>query len=113
MGELLVEISAQALEFLGFAQVFGRNDLVEPRDERLVVGAARFVFGPLARSPRLGRAFRIAHFGIARPIGGWRGGCPRGARAVVARVGPPLLPPPALSFFCRRRFCLPPPFLPR
>src|SRR5262245_13738244 len=67
MGELLIEIPAQAVELLGLTQIFGRNDLVELGDERLVIGTARFVFA-LARSPRLGGAFRIAHFGIVRHV---------------------------------------------
>src|SRR5882672_10215466 len=99
MGELLVEISAQTLQFFGLAEILGRDDLVEPRDERLVVGAARFVFATLARSPRLGRAFRIAHFGIVRHICGRCVGCFGGAVGKVLGGGVGLLEAHALAVF--------------
>src|SRR6266852_6924640 len=97
MGELLVEISTQALELLGLAQIFGRNDLVEPGDERFIVGTARFVFATLARSPRLGGVFRIAHFGIVGHICGRRVGCLGGAVGKILGRGIRLLEAHALA----------------
>src|SRR5579883_137573 len=106
VGELLVEISAQAVEFLGLAQVFGGNDFVEPGDERLVVGTARFVLAPLARPPRLGRALRIAHFGIVRHISGRRVGGLSGAVGQILGCRLRLLEAHALAVFGLRGIAL-------
>ncbi len=71
VGELLVEIAAQAIKLLGLAQLLGRNGLVEAHRERPVVGAARLI-RTIARPPRLGGGLGLAHFGIVSHVGGGR-----------------------------------------
>src|SRR4029077_12478080 len=75
MRELLVEGARQAGQFLGLAQILGRDRLVELRDVGMIVGSARLVCPMLARPPRLVRGLRVAHIGIVRHIGGGRVHC--------------------------------------
>jgi len=53
MRQLLVEITAQPLEFFRFAQVLGRDGLVELRREGAIVRPARLVGAELTRPLRL------------------------------------------------------------
>ena len=83
--ELLVEIAAQPVEFLGIAEIFRADDLVEFGRKGLVVGTARLV-AIVPRPPRLGGGFRIAHFGVVGHVGGRRvDGFSRAFRHVLGR----------------------------
>src|SRR5262245_59029322 len=66
MRKLLVEITAQPIELLGLAQVFGGDDLVVPGDEWPVIRAARLVLAMPARTPRLRRCLGVTHFRVVR-----------------------------------------------
>ncbi len=69
MRELLVEITAQAVELFRFAQILGAHHFVELGRKRPIVRAARLV-AMMSRPPRLGRGLRIAHLGVVGHIGG-------------------------------------------
>src|SRR5215831_20597824 len=55
VGELLVEIAAQPVEFLRLAQLLGADRLIELGRERTIVRTARLILAAVARAPRLGR----------------------------------------------------------
>src|SRR5471032_975530 len=79
MRQLLVEITAQAVELFGLAKLLGRNRLVEFRREGAIIRPARLVGAELAPPLRLARRFGIAHVGVvghvgARRIDGFGGG---------------------------------------
>ena len=71
MRKLLVEIAAQALELFRLAQILGADDLVELGGERPIIRTARLV-ALVARPPRLGGGFRIAHLRVVGHVGGRR-----------------------------------------
>ena len=64
MGKLFVQITPQAVEFLGLAQILGRDGFVELGRERAIIGSTEFVAAMMRRAPRLGRALRVAPFGV-------------------------------------------------
>ena len=68
MRQLLVEIAAQAVEFLRLAQLLGGHDLVEPDGERPVVRPARLVLAGCAAATAR-PAFPIAHLGVVGHVG--------------------------------------------
>ena len=65
--QLLVEIAAQAVEFLRLAQILGRDRLVELGGEGAIVRTARLVGAEMARPLRLARAFRRRPCRCRRP----------------------------------------------
>ena len=69
--QLLVEIVAQPLQFVGVAQFVGFDDLVEPGGEGLVVRPALFR-GLRLRRAALRRFFRFARFPLVLQFRRWR-----------------------------------------
>src|SRR3984885_11697734 len=85
MRKLLVEIAAQPVELFRLAQFLGAGGLVELGGEGVIIRPARLV-ALVARPPRLGRGFRIAHLGVVGHFGGRRVDRFRGAvRQLVGR----------------------------
>ncbi len=72
VGELLVEIAAQAVELFRLAQFLGRDGLVELGGEGAIIRPARLVGAELARPLRLARGFGVAHIGVVGHVGGRR-----------------------------------------
>src|SRR5580704_6215558 len=71
MRKLFVEVAAQAVELFRLAQILGADCLVELRSEWPIVRSARLV-ALIARPPRFGSGFRVAHLGIVGHVGGRR-----------------------------------------
>src|SRR5260221_12278350 len=85
MRELLVEVAAQPIELLRFAQILGRNRLVVLGNEGPVIRPARLVLTVPAWTAWLSRSFGVAHLGVVRHLGGeCVGGPGRGVRHVLA-----------------------------
>src|SRR5215468_11708701 len=72
MRELLVQIAAQPLELLWFAQLLGGDGFVMSRDEAAIVRPPRLVLTMSARTPRLGRGLRVTQLGVVRHLCGER-----------------------------------------
>jgi hypothetical protein len=70
--QLLVEVTAQAIELFRLAEILGRDRLVEFAGERAIVGTARLVSAEMARPLRLARRLRVAHVGVVGHVGGRR-----------------------------------------
>src|SRR5262249_51743867 len=68
MRELLVQIAAQPLELLWFAQLLGGDGFVMSRDEAAIVRPPRLVLTMSARTPRLGRGLRVTPLRVVRPL---------------------------------------------
>src|SRR5262245_65895965 len=68
MGQLLVKVASQLIQFLSFAKLFGGYGFVELGGERTIVSAPRFVGTEVAGA--LGRARRLggAHGGGVGPV---------------------------------------------
>ena len=85
MRKLLVQVAAQPLELLWFAQVLGHNGLVMFCHEAAIVRPARLVLTMSARPPRLGGSLGIAHLSVVRDVRGERlGRLSRGIGCVLA-----------------------------
>src|SRR5215472_14800329 len=84
MRQLLVEITAQAVELFRLAQLLGADGFVESPREWPIIRPARLI-ARVTRAPRLGGALRVGHFGIVGHLGGWR--IDRFGRAIGQFVG--------------------------
>src|SRR5262249_61390977 len=62
MRKLLVEVAAQPIELVRLAQFLGADRFVEPRRERPIIRPPRLI-ARVTRTPWLGGALRIRHFG--------------------------------------------------
>lgn len=72
MRELLVEIAAQALQFVVLAEIFRRHDLVEFRRKGMIFRPARLVAAAAGRAMGLARRFVLAHLVVVKRIAGGR-----------------------------------------
>ncbi len=68
MRQLLVEIAAQALQFVMVAKILGRDHFVEFRREGVIFRPARFVGATGIRPRRLARGFVVAEFAIVESV---------------------------------------------
>src|SRR6267142_2968572 len=75
MRELLVEITAQALQFVMIAKILGRDDLIEFRRESVIFRPAGFVDATRIRPRRLAWRLIVAEFAVIESVAG------RGLRA--------------------------------
>src|ERR1700730_2465677 len=64
MRELLVEVTAEAIQLFRLAYLLGGDGLIMPGHKRAVIRPARFILSVSAGSTRLRRRFRIPHFRI-------------------------------------------------
>src|SRR5262249_59612800 len=124
MRELLVQIAAQPLELLWFAQLLGGDGFVMSRDEAAIVRPPRLVLTMSARTPRLGRGLRVTQLGVVRHLCGERLrrlsrriGCVLASNVGLIEAGLPVpgpTPPPPLPRLLPPRllFSPPPPLLP-